>query len=218
MLLDIGLPLLSGYEVCRRLREQPWGRQITVIALTGWGDQDAVQKGETAGFDRHLVKPVDEAVLVATLAGLPPPKSRIPPRPDDIDSTVPPRSAATPLPCRHDGAGVHPPDDRLRRRDDDDGGPGIPSGPTVPPAPGVAGPAWWGFGRDAQHSAVSAHRHPGPQPHRLVDAARPGPAIQRQRRASHPLRLAGDHLEQHRGAAGEDRAPAAAFGSRPGPA
>ena len=75
MLLDIGLPLLSGYEVCRRLREQPWGRQITVVALTGWGDQEAVTKGEMAGFDRHLVKPVDEAVLVATLAGLSPPKS-----------------------------------------------------------------------------------------------------------------------------------------------
>ena len=72
MLLDIGLPTLSGYEVCRRLREQPWGRQITVVALTGWGDQDAVKKGEAAGFDHHLVKPVDEAVLVATLAGLPP--------------------------------------------------------------------------------------------------------------------------------------------------
>ena len=72
MLLDIGLPTLSGYEVCRRLREQPWGRQITIIALTGWGDQDAVKKGEAAGFDHHLVKPVDEAVLVATLAGLPP--------------------------------------------------------------------------------------------------------------------------------------------------
>ena len=72
MLLDIGLPGLSGYEVCRRLREAPWGRQIVVIALTGWGDQDAVKKGEAAGFDRHLVKPVDEAILVATLAALPP--------------------------------------------------------------------------------------------------------------------------------------------------
>ena len=40
--------------------------------------------------------------------------------------------------------------------DDDAGGPAIPSGPTVAPAPGVAGPAWWGFGRDAQHSALSA--------------------------------------------------------------
>ena len=78
MLLDIGLPLLSGYEVCQRLREQPWGRQIVVVALTGWGDHDAVQKGEAAGFDRHLVKPVDEAVLVATLASLPPPSTRHP--------------------------------------------------------------------------------------------------------------------------------------------
>ena len=75
MLLDIGLPLLSGYEVCRRLREQPWGGQISVVALTGWGDHDAVMKGEAAGFDRHLVKPVDEALLVSTLAGLAPPRS-----------------------------------------------------------------------------------------------------------------------------------------------
>jgi len=77
MLLDIGLPLLSGYEVCRLLREQPWGRQITVVALTGWGNQEAVKKGEEAGFDHHLVKPVDEAVLVAILAGLPPPTSQL---------------------------------------------------------------------------------------------------------------------------------------------
>ncbi|MCE9658364.1 MAG: response regulator [Burkholderiales bacterium] len=72
MLLDIGLPLLSGYEVCRRLRQQPWGRAITVVALTGWGDQEAVKKGEAAGFDHHLVKPVDEAILIATLASLSP--------------------------------------------------------------------------------------------------------------------------------------------------
>jgi signal transduction histidine kinase len=76
MLLDIGLPLLSGYEVCRRLRGQSWGEEISVVALTGWGDQDAVMKGESAGFDRHLVKPVDEAVLVSTLAGLASPRSR----------------------------------------------------------------------------------------------------------------------------------------------
>ena len=70
ILLDIGLPLRSGYEVCRLLREQPWGRRITVIALTGWGDQEAVRKGEEAGFDRHLVKPVDEAALIAALANV----------------------------------------------------------------------------------------------------------------------------------------------------
>jgi len=73
ILLDIGLPTLSGYDVCRQLRAAPWGGDVAVIALTGWGDQDAVKKGEAAGFDHHLVKPVDEAVLIATLAGLPPP-------------------------------------------------------------------------------------------------------------------------------------------------
>ena len=156
MLLDIGLPLLSGYEVCRRLREQPWGRQITVIALTGWGDQDAVMKGETAGFDRHLVKPVDEAVLVATLAGLPPPRSR--------DALLPMTSTRPfpPVPRRRrflaglTALAFTPLMTSCGGDDGDAGGPGIPSGPTVPPAPGVAGPAWWGFGRDAQHSAVSA--------------------------------------------------------------
>ena len=174
MLLDIGLPLLSGYEVCRRLREQPWGRQITVVALTGWGDQDAVTKGEMAGFDRHLVKPVDEAVLVATLAGLPPPKSPSQPPPDDIDSTV-----RLPVPRRRrflaslTALAFTPLMTSCGGDDGDAGGPGIPSGPTVPPAPGVAGPAWWGFGRDAQHTARERDRHPGPQPHRLVDAARP---------------------------------------------
>jgi len=70
MLLDIGLPLLSGYEVCRRLREQPWGGQVTVVALTGWGDHDAVMKGEAAGFDRHLVKPVVPQELMALLSSI----------------------------------------------------------------------------------------------------------------------------------------------------
>jgi CheY-like chemotaxis protein len=76
MLLDIGLPLLSGYEVCRRVRAEPWGGRIAVVALTGWGDQDAVTKGAAAGFDRHLVKPVDEAVLVSALADLRRPRSQ----------------------------------------------------------------------------------------------------------------------------------------------
>ncbi len=70
MLLDIGLPILNGYEVCRLVNEQPWGKQVTVVALTGWGDQEAQRRGEAAGFDRHLVKPVDEALLISTLASL----------------------------------------------------------------------------------------------------------------------------------------------------
>lgn len=68
VLLDIGLPTLSGYEVCRLLRAQPWGASIKVVAMTGWGDQEAQRKARDAGFDRHLVKPVDEESLLSALA------------------------------------------------------------------------------------------------------------------------------------------------------
>lgn len=68
ILLDIGLPRLSGYEVCRALRATAWGRDMTVIALTGWGDEDERRRTTEAGFDGHLVKPVDYARLTALLA------------------------------------------------------------------------------------------------------------------------------------------------------
>lgn len=67
IILDIGLPDLNGYDVCRRIREQPWGRDITLVALTGWGQHEDRQRSGTAGFDAHLVKPVDYAALVAVL-------------------------------------------------------------------------------------------------------------------------------------------------------
>jgi len=69
MLLDIGLPKLNGYEVARRLREQPWGNDITLIALTGWGQDEDRRKTREAGFDSHLVKPVDHAALTPLLTG-----------------------------------------------------------------------------------------------------------------------------------------------------
>jgi len=70
-LLDIGMPQLDGYEVARRIRAQPWGRGITLVALTGWGqDSDRRRSGE-AGFDSHLVKPLDLDKLTELLAGLP---------------------------------------------------------------------------------------------------------------------------------------------------
>jgi PAS domain S-box-containing protein len=70
VLLDIGLPRLSGHEVCRRVRAQPWGQQMILIALTGWGQDEDRRRSEEAGFDGHLVKPVDHAHLTALLDSL----------------------------------------------------------------------------------------------------------------------------------------------------
>ena len=67
VLLDIGLPKMDGHEVCRRVRKQPWGKDILVIALTGWGQDDDRRKSEEAGFNGHLVKPVDYDQLLALL-------------------------------------------------------------------------------------------------------------------------------------------------------
>jgi len=59
ILLDIGLPKLDGYEVCRRILRQPWSNDVTVIALTGWGQEADRARARAAGFHHHLVKPVD---------------------------------------------------------------------------------------------------------------------------------------------------------------
>lgn len=72
VLMDIGMPLMSGHEACRRMRQQPWGQAIRIIALTGLGQDADRQLSEQAGFDAHLVKPVDMAVLRAMLAGMAP--------------------------------------------------------------------------------------------------------------------------------------------------
>jgi CheY-like chemotaxis protein len=71
VLLDIGLPILDGYEVCRRIRQQPWGRNLVIVALTGWGQEEVRQKSKEAGFSAHLVKPVDEEIIGKLLASLP---------------------------------------------------------------------------------------------------------------------------------------------------
>jgi PAS domain S-box-containing protein len=70
VLLDIGLPKLDGHEVCRRVRQQPWGKDVVIIALTGWGQDDDRRKSQEAGFDGHLVKPVDYDKLLELLATL----------------------------------------------------------------------------------------------------------------------------------------------------
>ena len=68
VLLDIGLPKLDGYEVCRALRAQQREPPIVVMALSGWGQEDARRKSQQAGFDEHLLKPVDPSALEQRLA------------------------------------------------------------------------------------------------------------------------------------------------------
>jgi two-component system CheB/CheR fusion protein len=72
VLLDIGMPRLNGYDTARRIRQEPWGRDAVLIALTGWGkDEDRRRSGE-AGFDSHVVKPVVVEQLDSLLATLVP--------------------------------------------------------------------------------------------------------------------------------------------------
>jgi CheY-like chemotaxis protein len=62
-LVDIGLPELNGYEVARRIRKQPWGRRIHLVALTGWGQPEDKSDAMEAGFNRHMTKPISYAEL-----------------------------------------------------------------------------------------------------------------------------------------------------------
>jgi PAS domain S-box-containing protein len=71
VLLDFGLPRLNGYEVCSRIRQEPWGKDLVLVALTGWGQEEDRQRSKEAGFDAHMVKPVDHDVLLTLLASLP---------------------------------------------------------------------------------------------------------------------------------------------------
>jgi signal transduction histidine kinase len=68
VLLDIGMPKLDGNEVCRRIRSQDWGRDMVLIAQTGWGQEEDRRQTRDAGFDYHLVKPINHASLSAVLA------------------------------------------------------------------------------------------------------------------------------------------------------
>ena len=61
--LDIGMPGLSGYDVARRLRKEPWGTGMLLIAVTGWGQEEDKRKALDAGFDHHLTKPIDPDAL-----------------------------------------------------------------------------------------------------------------------------------------------------------
>lgn len=70
VLLDIGMPGMNGYDVARKLREQPETRGMVLVAMTGWGQEEDMARSKEAGFDHHLVKPVEPAVLSNLLAKL----------------------------------------------------------------------------------------------------------------------------------------------------
>ena len=68
VLLDIGMPRLNGYEACRQIRSLPGAASMTLVAITGWGQPEDRRKSQDAGFDHHLVKPVDPEVLTEMIA------------------------------------------------------------------------------------------------------------------------------------------------------
>jgi PAS domain S-box-containing protein len=70
ILMDVGMPRLNGLEATRRIREQPWGQDMTIIALTGWGQEGDLERSREAGCDAHLVKPVNLNDLEKMLAEL----------------------------------------------------------------------------------------------------------------------------------------------------
>jgi CheY-like chemotaxis protein len=70
VLLDLGLPLLNGLDVCTRMRSEPWGKHALMVAVTGWGQASDRTRSREAGFDTHLVKPVEPQALEETLSRL----------------------------------------------------------------------------------------------------------------------------------------------------
>jgi CheY-like chemotaxis protein len=68
VLMDLGMPVMSGYEAARQIRGQPWGEDMQLVALTGWDQDDHKERSAAAGFDHHVVKPVRPADLQRVLA------------------------------------------------------------------------------------------------------------------------------------------------------
>jgi CheY-like chemotaxis protein len=80
-ILDIGLPKVNGYDLAKQLREQPWARNVVLVALTGWGQDQHRRRSAESGFNHHLTKPVEFEVLQEILAA--------------ADSCLPTRNVAT---------------------------------------------------------------------------------------------------------------------------
>jgi len=67
--MDLGMPRLNGFDACRQIRELPWAHEAVIVALTGWGNADDRRRSAEAGFDHHLVKPVDLTKVELILNG-----------------------------------------------------------------------------------------------------------------------------------------------------
>jgi len=70
VILDIGMPRMNGYDACQAIRSKPGGRDIVLIALTGWGQESDIRRTREAGFDAHIVKPPDAEKLIEVLESL----------------------------------------------------------------------------------------------------------------------------------------------------
>jgi CheY-like chemotaxis protein len=70
VLMDITMPNMDGYEAARRLRAEPWCASVVLIALTGWGRKTDIDAASDAGFDGHLLKPVEAEALLRLIAEL----------------------------------------------------------------------------------------------------------------------------------------------------
>jgi two-component system, chemotaxis family, CheB/CheR fusion protein len=71
VLLDLKMPHMDGFEVARRMREEPWGKDLFLVSLSGWGQEEHKRQTRDAGFDRHITKPANRAALEAVLAEAP---------------------------------------------------------------------------------------------------------------------------------------------------
>jgi PAS domain S-box-containing protein len=88
VLMDLGMPNLNGYDAARRMRQEPWGRELSLVATTGWGQDDDRRRSAEAGFDRHLVKPVDMAALRELLVAPMPSADKTPPLPNTAKAST----------------------------------------------------------------------------------------------------------------------------------
>ena len=77
VLLDLGMPKLNGYETAKRIREAPWGHNVSLVALTGWGQPKDRQRTLEAGFNAHLVKPVGSSELMDVISRVAAAKTRV---------------------------------------------------------------------------------------------------------------------------------------------